>query len=96
MNTKRIIMENSIVHFNEIFIDSSLSLKRLIGFCETDEDYYYVVSDKNDINKISYISAVCKPIFFKGLISNEDYKEIDRILSINGSTEAKEIIIQGI
>jgi len=58
-------------HKNELMIDPSFDIVKLVGFSEDDVDYYYVVFNKE--RGKTHVSCVGKLIPLKGALSDEDY-----------------------
>lgn len=102
MNNREILIKEVEKHFNEIIIDFGLRVGRLVGFAETEEDYYYIISHKNGERNVhskeghSYLSAVCDLIYLKETISDFDYNRLDKLIEINGVPKESELILQGI
>lgn len=102
MNNKEIISKEVEKHFNEIIIDFGIRIGRLVGFAETEEDYYYIISHKNGERNShtkeghSYLSAVSDLVYLKDTLSDFDYERLDRLMEINGAPKENEVILQGI
>ena len=102
MNNREILIKEVEKHFNEIIIDFGLRVGRLVGFAETEEDYYYIISHKNGERSshtkegYSYLSAVSHLVYLKETISDFDYERLNRLMEINGAPKENEVILQGI
>lgn len=89
--TLDILKEMTENHFNELFIDYSLGVGRLIGYAESDEDYYYIVKFSDYTNPVRYLSAVATPIYLKNRLNNDEYDRLEQLASLNNC--AKEPIL---
>ena len=85
MDNKDIITQELRNHKDELVIDMGFNVVRLIGFMETDEDYYYIMEKIG--GEIFYSSCVGKFYLLKGYIRDEDYNDINRVFELNKGGE---------
>jgi hypothetical protein len=88
---EELISEMRAMH-NDIGINAAGELRRLIGFYEDDEDYYYHVQDV--WGEEQYCSAVGKFISLKGRLDQDDYASLDEMFELNGGRPTTEFLVQ--
>ena len=76
---------------NHICMLYDFKLVRLIGFGEDDEDYYYVV--KNRQGKIWWASCVGWCYSIKHYLPEERYSQTENIFNLNGGTPEEEFLV---
>ena len=71
MSNKEIILDQFEKHKGEIVITTSQEILRWIAVCETNYDYFYILSDGLNI---TLSSCVGRLIFINGKIDEKDYE----------------------
>ena len=67
-------------HKNELMIEPSFDIVKLVGFHEDMYDYYYVIYGKNGKE---YMSCVGKLIPLNGVLNEIDYEYLVRVWEMN-------------
>lgn len=81
MEDNKLFLVNEVKkNFNSAVITPDLIISRLIGLLETEEDFYYILSDKEGF---SYHSTVGNLIYLNNK-DDLDYESIDKSLTLNG------------
>jgi hypothetical protein len=69
-------------NLNKLILDEDGNIGRLIGYCETDEDYYWIINKvKNEKFINIYSSCVGSLNYLQECVSIEEYEAIDKELS---------------
>ena len=89
IDVKETVLKEISEHLNEIVVDHSLNLSRLVGFAEDDSDYYYILEDRTGARV--YHSCVGKLIYLDD-IEQDDYIMIENLFTINGSVATETMI----
>lgn len=92
--TPETLHEMVLRHLNELVIDHSMSVKRLVGYVDGEDDYYYILKNAyGSIQSYTYTSAVMPLYFIKETTSVELYKQIDSSAIYSGLTCVDEIMV---
>ena len=95
--TKEAFIEEVKEHFNELALDG-MTVVRVIGCGETEEDYYYILDKGYGHHFLEYgtgvyrTTAVGQPYYLKGVLPEKDYEELDRLRSLNGADKVEHFI----
>ena len=69
-------------NLNKLLLDEDGDIGRLIGYCETSEDYYWIINKTKDGKVIQvHSSCVGSLKYLEDSISIEEYKNIDNEFS---------------
>lgn len=79
-------------HFNEVVINYGFGIVRFVGYAQSDEEVYYVVKNPNGKSQYSYLSCVGEPTFLKGKLTEQEYKNLDEMLEVNGCSKEAVLI----
>ena len=78
---------------NDICILYDMTLVRLVGVAEDEDDYYYIVREVTP--KGEYLASCVGWLYsLKGIIAQERYDNMDNLFSLNGAERSDEFIIQ--
>lgn len=82
-------------HVNELVISPDLSISRLVGLYDGEDDYYYIIHHPyGNKHPVTYMSAVSGMIYLKGAISDEEYSYLDSTFELNGCLKTDDFIIK--
>jgi len=82
-NRKKILKE--IKKYKGTLVLDTLDIKKLIGFDEDEQDYYYVY--KPIRGKVERVSCVCGFTPLKLRLKKDEYKCLERVFALNTDTE---------
>lgn len=81
--------------FNQLVIAHDLSIKRLVGYMDGEDDYYYILKNPyGHVQPYSYVSAVMPLYFLKETTTADVYDQLDSLAKMNGSEFELELIIK--
>lgn len=81
--------------FNQLVIAHDLSIKRLVGYMDGEDDYYYILKNPTGyVHAYSYVSAVMPLYFLKNSTELSAYESLDTLASLNGAGYEAEMIIR--
>lgn len=81
--------------FNQLVIAHDLSVKRLVGYIDGADDYYYVLKNPyGSVHAYTNVSAVMPLYFLKNSTDPDVYNQLDSLASMNGADCEREIIIK--
>lgn len=81
--------------FNQLVIAHDLSIKRLVGYIDGEDDYYYILKDAyGSIYGYTNVSAVMPLYFLKDCTEPSVYAQIDSMATLNGVVHEVELIIK--
>lgn len=87
-DNKSSLIEEVKKNFNSVVMTSDLRIARLIGLLETEEDFYYILADKDGF---SYHSSVGNLIYIN---NTNDFYSIDKALALNDALKLQSPILQ--
>lgn len=95
------VLNNIILHelvskgFNQLVIAHDLSIKRLVGYMDGEDDYYYILKNPYGfVQPYIYVSAVMPLYFLKETTAADVYKQLDSLAMMNGAGCEPELIIK--
>ena len=72
-------------HRNELVLDSPFKIVKLLGWTDQyEDDYYWVVFDRQDISLYSCVGGF---VWLKGKISGFDYYHMEHVWGLNTPTD---------
>ena len=81
--------------FNQLVIAHDLSIKRLVGYMDGEDDYYYILKNPyGSVQPYSYVSAVMPLYFLKDTTAADVYAQLDSLAKMNGADCELELIIK--
>lgn len=81
--------------FNQLVISHDLSIKRLVGYIDGEDDYYYILKNTyGSVHDYTNVSAVMPLYFLKDSTDQEVYIQLDSIASMNGADCESNMIIK--
>ncbi len=81
--------------FNQLVIAHDLSIKRLVGYMDGEDDYYYILKNPyGHVHPYSYVSAVMPLYFLKETTTADVYDQLDALAKMNGSECELEMIVK--
>lgn len=81
--------------FNQLVIAHDLSIKRLVGYIDGEDDYYYILKNAyGSVHAYNNVSAVMPLYFLKDSTPSDVYKHLDQMAEFNGMEAEKELIIK--
>lgn len=81
--------------FNQLVIAHDLSIKRLVGYIDGVDDYYYVLKNPyGSVHAYTNVSAVMPLYFLKDSTEPDVYTQLDSLASMNGADCESEMIIK--
>lgn len=81
--------------FNQLVIAHDLSIKRLVGYMDGEDDYYYILKNPyGHVQPYSYVSAVMPLYFLKETTAADVYEQLDSLAKMNGAECEPELIIK--
>lgn len=80
-------------HLNAICIVHDTEMGRLVGVCETEDDFYYLVHRMGQPAP-TYFSAVGHCVSLKGSYPAKHYDRLDSVFSLNKAVPVPEFIVR--
>lgn len=93
-NPEQIQWKEAKLHFNEVVL-MGLEICRLVGYCEGDDDVYYLLKLPNNSTHHRYkaFSGVGCPMWLNRNLNQKDYDYLNEQLIWNGCPEENEFIL---
>lgn len=80
---------------NELVISPDLSISRLVGLYDGEDDDYYILHHPyGNKHPFTYMTAVAGLIYLKGAISDEEYSCLDSTFELSGCLKTDVFIIK--
>lgn len=93
--TDVILHEQVSAGFNQLVIAHDLSIKRLVGYMDGEDDYYYILKNSyGHVQPYSYVSAVMPLYFLKETTAADVYEQLDSLAKMNGAECELALIIK--
>jgi len=81
--------------FNQLVISHDLSIKRLVGYIDGEDDYYYILKNTyGSVHDYTNVSAVMPLYFLKDSTAHDVYTQLDSMASMNGADCESNIIVK--
>ncbi len=81
--------------FNQLVISHDLTIKRLVGYIDGIDDYYYVLKNTyGSVHEYTNMSAVASLYFLKDSTAPDVYEQLDSLAKMNGADYEVEMIVK--
>ncbi len=73
--------------FNQLVVSPDLTIKRLVGYLDGENDVYYILKNSyGSTTTYSYVSCVMPLYFIKDMLEPSVYKSLSESAELNGMT----------
>lgn len=81
--------------FNQLVVSPDLTVKRLVGYLDGEDDYYYILKNSyGSTTTYSYVSCVMALYFIKDMLEPSVYKSLSDSAELNGMTCEEAVITE--